>query len=173
MSAPVRRRYRHARHGPGKSSQGQPSRASVSDRATTRDGNALPSSMSVTYAKAVRDALPHAQLLVDRIHLVKRANQMVEAVRPRTTWDSRGRPGRRADPEWVNRRRLLRWTERRHAGRLDRQGTAARRAGVHRDRAACATTSPLPCTGSTSSPRQPQFPRSTNSPKPSKPGNSQ
>jgi transposase len=68
--------------------------------------------MSVTYAKAVRDALPHAQLIVDRFHLVKRANQMVEAVRRRTTWDSRGRRGRKADPEWLNRRRLLRGAER-------------------------------------------------------------
>ncbi|MBY0442444.1 MAG: transposase [Mycobacteriaceae bacterium] len=27
--------------------------------------------MSVTYAKDLRDALPHAQLIVDRFHLVK------------------------------------------------------------------------------------------------------
>lgn len=68
--------------------------------------------MSVTYAKAAREALPHAQLIVDRFHLVKRANQMVETVRRRTTWDSRGRRGRKADPEWLNRRRLLRGAER-------------------------------------------------------------
>jgi transposase len=68
--------------------------------------------MSVTYAKAVRDALPHAQLVVDRYHLVKRTNQMVESVRRRTTWESRGRRGRKADPEWLNRRRLLRGAER-------------------------------------------------------------
>lgn len=68
--------------------------------------------MSATYAKAVRDALPHAALIVDRFHLVKRANQMVEAVRRRITWESRGRRGRKADPEWLNRRRLLRAAER-------------------------------------------------------------
>ena len=68
--------------------------------------------MSATYAKAARDALPHAQLIVDRFHLVKRANQTVEAVRRRTTWQSRGRRGRKADPEWINRRRLLRGAER-------------------------------------------------------------
>ena len=68
--------------------------------------------MSVTYAKAARDALPHAQLIVDRFHLVKRANQTVEQVRRRTTWESRGRRGRKADPEWINRRRLLRAAER-------------------------------------------------------------
>jgi hypothetical protein len=44
--------------------------------------------------------------------MVKRANQMVEAVRRRTTWDSRGRCGRKVDPEWLNRRRLLRGAER-------------------------------------------------------------
>jgi transposase len=68
--------------------------------------------MSVTYAKAAREALPHATLIVDRFHLVKRANQTVEAVRRRTTWESRGRRGRKADPEWINRRRLLRAAER-------------------------------------------------------------
>ncbi len=68
--------------------------------------------MSVAYAKAARDALPHAQLIVDRFHLVKRGNQTVEAVRRRTTWDSRGRRGRKADPEWINRRQLLRAAER-------------------------------------------------------------
>lgn len=68
--------------------------------------------MSMTYAKAARDALPHAELIVDRFHLVKRANQTVEEVRRRTTWDSRGRRGRKADPEWLNRRRLLRAAER-------------------------------------------------------------
>jgi transposase len=68
--------------------------------------------MSATYAKAARDALPHAQLIVDRFHLVKRANQMLEAVRRRTTWDSRGRRGRKTDPEWINRLRLLRAAER-------------------------------------------------------------
>ncbi len=41
--------------------------------------------MSATYAKAAREALPHAQLIVDRFHLVKRANEMLDAVRRRTT----------------------------------------------------------------------------------------
>ena len=106
--------------------------------------------MSVTYAKAARDALPHAQLIVDRFHLVKRANQMVEAVRRRTSWDHRGRRGRKTDPEWINRRRLLRGAERLTdtqrtrlvaaldaadptgdiLGRLDRQGAAPRPIGL-------------------------------------------
>ena len=118
--------------------------------------------MSVTYAKAARDALPHAQLIVDRFHLVKRANQMVEAVRRRTSWDHRGRRGRKTDPEWINRRRLLRGAERLTdtqrtrlvaaldaadptgdiLGRLDRQGAAPRPIGLQPPPAACATTSP-------------------------------
>jgi transposase len=68
--------------------------------------------MSVTYAKVAREALPHAELVVDRFHVVKRANQAVEAVRKRVTTASRGRRGRKADPEWLNRRRLLRGAER-------------------------------------------------------------
>ncbi|SON63819.1 hypothetical protein MSIMFI_05350 [Mycobacterium simulans] len=89
--------------------------------------------MSVTYAKAVRDALPHAQLIVDRFHLVKRANQMVEAVRRRTTWDSRGRRGRKADPEWLNRRRLLRGAERPTEAQRARLITALDAADPHGD----------------------------------------
>ncbi|MCW2626461.1 ISL3 family transposase [Mycobacterium sp.] len=68
--------------------------------------------MSVTYAKAAREALPHARLIVDRFHLVKRANEMVDEVRRRTTRAYRGRRGGLADPEWINRRRLLRAAER-------------------------------------------------------------
>ena len=68
--------------------------------------------MSTTYARAAREALPHAQLIVDRFHLVKRANEMVDAVRRRTTQAHRLRRGRKGDPEWINRRRLLRAAER-------------------------------------------------------------
>ncbi|GFG85593.1 ISL3 family transposase [Mycolicibacter algericus DSM 45454] len=68
--------------------------------------------MSNVYAKATREALPHARLIVDRFHLVKRGNQMVESVRRRITWQTRGRRGRKANPEWINRRRLLRGAER-------------------------------------------------------------
>lgn len=68
--------------------------------------------MSAVYAKAVREALPHAQLVVDRFHLVKKANEMVDAVRRRVTQAQRGRRGRKSDVEWINRRRLLRASER-------------------------------------------------------------
>jgi transposase len=68
--------------------------------------------MSLTYAKAAAEALPHAKLIVDRFHLVKRANEMVDDVRRRTTQAHRLRRGRKSDPEWINRRRLLRAAER-------------------------------------------------------------
>lgn len=68
--------------------------------------------MSSVYAKAVREALPHAQLVVDRFHLVKKANEMVDTVRRRVTQAERGRRGRKSDVEWINRRRLLRAAER-------------------------------------------------------------
>ena len=68
--------------------------------------------MSGAYAKAVRQALPHVKLIVDRFHLVKRANEMVDRVRRRVTQAYRGRRGHKSDPEWINRRRLLRAAER-------------------------------------------------------------
>lgn len=68
--------------------------------------------MSTVYAKGLRQALPDAQLVVDRFHLVHKANEMVHDVRRRTTQAQRGRRGRSSDPEWISRRRLLRAAER-------------------------------------------------------------
>ena len=68
--------------------------------------------LSAVYARAVRLGLPGAVVIVDRFHLVKKANEMVDAVRRRVTWAQRGRRGRKADVEWINRRRLLRGAER-------------------------------------------------------------
>ena len=46
--------------------------------------------------------------MVDHFHhLVKLANDALTRVRRRVTWDLRDRRGRRIDPEWANRRRLL------------------------------------------------------------------
>jgi hypothetical protein len=45
-------------------------------------------------------------------HLVKLANDTVTKVRRRVTWENRDRRGRKADPEWANRRRLLTARER-------------------------------------------------------------
>jgi transposase len=65
-----------------------------------------------TYRAAVAEALPHALIVADHFHLVRLANQAVTDVRRRVTWDTHGRRGRSADPEWAQRRRLLRGRER-------------------------------------------------------------
>ncbi|WP_338886703.1 ISL3 family transposase [Rhodococcus sovatensis] len=69
---------------------------------------------AAVYASAVRtpDLLPNAVLVVDHFHLVAKANDAVTKVRQRVTWDQRSRRGRAIDPEWANRRRLLRGRER-------------------------------------------------------------
>ena len=69
---------------------------------------------AAVYASAVRtpDLLPNAVLVVDHFHLVAKANDAVTKVRQRVTWDQRARRGRAIDPEWANRRRLLRARER-------------------------------------------------------------
>ena len=69
---------------------------------------------AAVYAAAIRTPglLPNATLVVDHFHLVKLANDAVTKVRRRVTWDLRDRRGRKLDPEWANRRRLLRARER-------------------------------------------------------------
>jgi transposase len=64
------------------------------------------------YRAAVREALPNALILADHFHLVRLGNQAVTDVRRRVTWDTHGRRGRKADPAWAARRRLLRGRER-------------------------------------------------------------
>ena len=69
---------------------------------------------AAVYAKAIRTPglLPNATLVVDHFHLVKLANDAVTKVRRRVTWELRDRRGRKIDPEWANRRRLLTAQER-------------------------------------------------------------
>lgn len=68
---------------------------------------------SAAYAAAVtRELLPNAELVVDHFHLVKLANDALTAVRRRVTFDAHGRRGRKRDPEWANRGRLLTARER-------------------------------------------------------------
>jgi transposase len=69
---------------------------------------------AAVYAKPIRahdDAgellLPDATLVVDHFHLVKLANDAVTKVRRRVIWEQKGRRGRKIDPAWANRRRLL------------------------------------------------------------------
>jgi transposase len=68
--------------------------------------------LSASYAKAVRDALPHAVLVADRFHLVRLANDTVTDVRQRVVREHEGRRGRKIDPAWRARRRLLTGHER-------------------------------------------------------------
>jgi transposase len=63
--------------------------------------------LSASYAKAVRDALPHAVLVADRFHLVRLGNDTLTAVRQRVLREHEGRRGRKIDPAWRARRRLL------------------------------------------------------------------
>src|SRR5262249_48777197 len=69
---------------------------------------------AAVYAKAIRTAglLPNATLVVDHFHLVKLANDCLTKVRRRTIWEQQGRRGRKIDPAWANRRRLLTAKER-------------------------------------------------------------
>jgi transposase len=69
---------------------------------------------AAVYATAIRTPglLPNATIVVDHFHLVKLANDALTKVRRRVTWDLRDRRGRKLDPEWANRRRLLRARER-------------------------------------------------------------
>ncbi|WND56260.1 ISL3 family transposase [Mycolicibacterium vanbaalenii] len=69
---------------------------------------------AAVYATAVRTPglLPNATLVVDHFHLVHLANGALTKVRRRVTWDLRDRRGGTLDPQWANRRRLLRARER-------------------------------------------------------------
>jgi transposase len=69
---------------------------------------------AAVYAKAVATPglLPNATLVVDHFHIVKLANDAVTKVRRRVIWEQKGRRGRKIDPAWANRRRLLTARER-------------------------------------------------------------
>jgi transposase len=63
--------------------------------------------LSASYAKAVRDTLPDAVIVADRFHLVRLGNDTVTVVRQRVIREHEGRRGRKVDPAWRVRRRLL------------------------------------------------------------------
>jgi transposase len=79
---------------------------------------------AASYRAAITpELLPNAQLVVDHFHLVKLANDAVTAVRRRVTWELRNRRGRKVDPEWANRRRLLTARERLRPAALSKMWT--------------------------------------------------
>jgi transposase len=69
---------------------------------------------AAAYASAIRTPglLPNATLVVDHFHLVKLGNDALTRVRRRVTWELHDRRGRKTDPQWANRRRLLTARER-------------------------------------------------------------
>ena len=75
--------------------------------------------MCTIFKSAIRQALPHAQLVVDHFHVARLANQAVTEVRRRVTVQVRGRRGRKGNREWELRNRLTR--------------NAAKMSGVHVD----------------------------------------
>jgi hypothetical protein len=75
--------------------------------------------MCTIFKAAVRQALPHARLVVDHFHVVQLANAAVTEVRRRLTVQVRGRRGRRGNREWELRNRLMRSAARMYASQLD------------------------------------------------------
>ncbi|WP_230871938.1 transposase [Mycobacterium canetti] len=69
---------------------------------------------AAAYASAIRTPglLPNAKLVVDHFHVTMLANDALTAVRRRVTWELHDRRGRKIDPQWANRRRLLTARER-------------------------------------------------------------
>jgi transposase len=76
--------------------------------------------LSASYAAAVRTGLPHAILVADRFHLVRLANDTLTACRQRVIRETEGRRGRKVDPAWRLRRRLLTAHERLSADSMAR-----------------------------------------------------
>jgi transposase len=64
--------------------------------------------MSASYRSAVATQLPHAQIAVDRFHVVQLANKMVATIRRKETARKYGRRGRDGDPEYAVKRLLMR-----------------------------------------------------------------
>jgi len=76
--------------------------------------------MCTIFKSAVREALPHATLVVDHFHVVQLAHQALNEVRRRVTVQIRGRRGRAGDREWDLRNRLTRSARRMRAERVDK-----------------------------------------------------
>ncbi len=73
--------------------------------------------MRTVFKAAIREALPHAMLVVDHFHIVQLANGAVTEVRRRMTMTHRGRA---TDPEWQQRNRLTRPAARMRGEHIDK-----------------------------------------------------
>jgi hypothetical protein len=69
------------------------------DPAWTAQITHVATDLSAAYARVAREALPQAIVIADRYHLVKKANDMVDAVRRRVTMTQRGSRGLKAHVE--------------------------------------------------------------------------
>jgi transposase len=87
--------------------------------------------MCVPFRAAARQALPHAQVVVDCFHLVQLANRKLAELRRRLTWRQRGRRGRKGDPEWKVRGLLRRNKEDLTPEQLDRLRTELEGIGTY------------------------------------------
>jgi hypothetical protein len=76
--------------------------------------------MCTIFKSAIRQALPHATLVVDHFHVVQLAHQALNEVRRRVTVQVRGRRGRAGDREWDLRNRLTRSAARMRGERVDK-----------------------------------------------------
>ncbi len=142
-----------------------------------------------SYRAAVREALPHARIVADHFHLVALANQALTDVHRRVTWDTHGRRGRKSDPAWAARRRLLRGRERLTDTQFttmwndlvdgDATGQILTPGSPRKSSARCwrppapaasGTTSRTGCTASTAGAPTPGCPSSSAWPAPSRPG---
>jgi transposase len=87
--------------------------------------------MSASYAAAVRQALPHARIVVDPFHVVQAATRAVSLVRRRAIFARYGRRGRSGDPEYGMRATLLRNLEDLHPDWLAAMWNTFIDAGTH------------------------------------------
>ncbi len=72
------------------------------------------------YARGLAEGLPHVRLVVDHFHAVRLANQALDEVRRRTQQSTLGHRGRKDDPLYRIRRRLLAAHDRLGAGAFER-----------------------------------------------------
>ncbi len=72
------------------------------------------------YARGLAEGLPHARLVVDHFHAVRLANQALDDVRRRTQQSTLGHRGRKDDPLYRIRRRLLAAHDRLGPGAFER-----------------------------------------------------
>jgi transposase len=72
------------------------------------------------YARGLADGLPRARLVVDHFHAVRLANQALDEVRRRTQQATLGHRGRKGDPLYRIRRRLLAAHDRLGTGNYER-----------------------------------------------------